>query len=55
MARSFRISPRNAIPLVLTLAAVAIGCGVAGGRAEAAALYAISSCERRAAVYNLGW
>ncbi len=37
MARSFRISPRNVRPLVLTLAAVAIGCGLAGGRAEAAA------------------
>ena len=37
MARSFRISPRNVRPLVLTLAAVAIGCGLAAGRAEAAA------------------
>jgi EipB-like len=37
MACSFRILPRNVRPLVLTLAAVTVGCGLAGGTAEAGA------------------
>jgi hypothetical protein len=37
MACSFRISPRNARTLALTLATVAVASGFAGGRAEAAA------------------
>jgi hypothetical protein len=37
MARSFRISPRGARSLVLTVAVAAVASGFAGGRAEAAA------------------
>jgi hypothetical protein len=37
MARSFRTSPRDIRSLLLTIAAVAVGSGLAGGRADAAA------------------